>query len=192
MRDLNEILTKYDEDITGIDEWCENLYKSKFSTYFEDIQNLYTKMNKQGDKFTDADLEKVLTDVPLSLFSLSEALNSLRTAREIAKLRVRQDKSELKRELLAEFQANKDTCGYTKSDIPGMVSDKFLEDDIVDVAFTGVITRVENEISFTKEFIMGVKKIWDRRKSTEDVNPIGAVVPEYETLPDYVPKNVDF
>lgn len=62
-----------------------------------------------------------------------------------------------------------------------------VEDDILLLAFSTIIQRVENEISFCRELIMGAKKVYDRRKATESASPInppmGAGVKH--DLPDY-------
>ena len=49
------------------------------------------------------------------------------------------------------------------------------------IIYTAVVTRVEIDIAFSKELIMGARKVWDARRRSEDA-PVGEIPPE---LPDY-------
>lgn len=190
--DIESVLSSYESDMQSIEDWCNSLYDSKFAEYFKDIRNLYDVLASKHEQISDNTLEQILTDIPLALFTVSERLNTLRTNREICKLKMKEHEALTRSEL---FNTYSKDCGYSKSDIPAMVRDSTINDQIVLVGLDGVINRVENEISFSRELIMSAKKIWDRRKNTENVNPVGPVVPDYtySDLPDYDDfKSTDF
>ena len=55
---------------------------------------------------------------------------------------------------------------------------------------SGIISRVETELTFARELIMSCKKIWDRRKDTDDLIPISSI--ETDHLPDYQEEGAEF
>lgn len=180
---LCDILNEYADDLQSVTNWCAKTYDENFSFLFENVKSLHDKLQTEKDKITDDDLEMILTDLPLALFSASEKLNGLRTTREVGKLKLKEKKLKKKEELYKAIQDK--NSPFSKSDIPSLINDSFIDDQVMQVALDGVINRVENEISFTRELIMSAKKIWDRRSSTDVVNPVGPIVPEYQNLPDY-------
>lgn len=190
---IDETLATYMDDMESVESWCNDLYQDRFASFFEEIRGLYEQLADKQDKISDDVLESILTDTPLSLFTVSERLNALRTNREVGKLKMRQKEAVTRQEYIKLLDEHGKDAGFSKSDIPSMVRDSTINDQIVMVALDGVINRVENEISFSRELIMSAKKIWDRRKNTESVNPIGPVVPDYKELPDYDEfKSADF
>lgn len=193
MSSIDETLAMYKEDMESVESWCNDLYKDRFASFFEEIRGLYAQLADKQDKISDDVLESILTDTPLALFTVSERLNALRTNREVGKLKMREKEADVRRECIELLDEHGKDAGFSKSDISAMVKDAIINDQIVIVALDGVINRVENEVSFSRELIMSAKKIWDRRKNTENVNPIGPVVPEYQELPDYDEfKSADF
>lgn len=180
---LGDILNEYADDLQSVTNWCARTYDENFSFLFDNVKSLHDKLQTEKDKITDDDLEMILTDLPLALFSASEKLNGLRTTREVGKLKLKEKKLKKKEELYKAIQDK--NSPFSKSDIPSLINDSFIDDQVMQVALDGVINRVENEISFTRELIMSAKKIWDRRSSTDVVNPVGPIVPEYQNLPDY-------
>lgn len=190
---IDETLATYMDDMKSVESWCNDLYQDRFSSFFEEIRGLYEQLADKQDKISDAVLESILTDTPLALFTVSERLTALRTNREVGKLKMREREADIRKELIRMLDEHGKDCGFSKSDIPSLIKDSIINDQIVIIALDGVINRVENEISFSRELIMSAKKIWDRRKNTENVNPIGPVVPEYKELPDYDEfKSADF
>lgn len=185
MSSIDETLAMYKEDMESVESWCNDLYQDKFASVFEEIRGLYEQLADKRDKISDDALESILTDTPLGLFTISERLNALRTNREVGKLKMREKESDVRRECIRRLDEQGKDAGFSRSDVSAIVKDAIINDQIVIVALDGVINRVENEISFSRELIMSAKKIWDRRKNTENVNPIGPVAPEYQELPDY-------
>ena len=59
------------------------------------------------------------------------------------------------------------------------------EDKILILAYDNLITRVEKEMSYSRELIMSAKKIYDVRRNTEQSNPVSEVSSKQNDLPDY-------
>jgi hypothetical protein len=111
-------------------------------------------------------LEWVLISLPLDLKAASNALAQFKQHNEIVKLKIKQRKNS------------------------GDADDLDEEYKLMSIIYSSVITRVEADISFSKELIMGAKKVWDARRKTETAIPIGEVNTEVsEELPEY---NADF
>lgn len=151
-------LSKYDEAVT-------NLYDSVFAKYFVKVHQVHESM--ESLPITDADLEWAISSLPLTLFSAAEDLNSIRLKYDLIKLEVKKHKLE-------------------SVASPSETSLTAIEYDMIGKGYSSLIERVENEMSFCKEFIMGCKKLWDARRRTEQSNPIEEVNP---VLPDYVMKD---
>lgn len=150
-------------------ELVDELYEKYFAHYFDRMRKIYELVSKDCTKLTDEDLEYTLTDLPLELFSVSEELSKFRLHNEVVKLSIKKCKKEASDKDTNEFdRCHAETEGeYTK---------------LVQSVYEAVISRVESEISFSKEFIMVLKKFWDSRRATENVVPVGEVAPE---IPDY-------
>ncbi len=115
----------------------------------------------------------------MKLFSISENLNKVRLEAEVIKLRKKQVKADLDKQA-AQLVADKE---LSKDAVKSWVDTELADHDILLAAYNSLITRVESDISFSKELIMGCKKIWDARKRTEQSNPVSEVVPS--ELPSY-------
>ena len=118
-------------------------------------------MHSEESPINHTELEWILIELPMELFTLAESLNQLRLEYDIFKLEEKDltKKSKKDSELgSTELELNR---------LRAMIS-----------VYSAVITRVENEISYSKELIMGAKKIWDRYRAAEASNPVGEVVPE--------------
>ena len=158
------IQSEYQDDMSHMQAWCDMIYQQQFASYFSTMRDLYDKL--KFSTISDSELEWAITSFPLELFKVSEALNSVRLNHEMVKLKNKEKRSKV----------------ADKSDM--------LENDILLAAYSSIITRVENEISFSREFIMGAKKVWDARRRAEASNPIGEVVPQTQIdLPNYMPDN---
>ncbi len=146
---------------------ADKLYETNFSRFFKDMRSAYDGMKEKGtESISDSELERILTDLPLELFNVSEVLSNYKLHSEIAKLQTKQD-------MKLKLSEDDDTVEYDK---------------LVQSVYTSVIARVESEISFSREFIMVLKKLWDARRATESVNPVKEIS-EYK-LPEYtMPSN---
>lgn len=181
MKSLKQVYSEcMEEDIKAVQDWSSELYDTYFSSYFQGQRELYKRFESSDKPITDEELEKVLIDVPLKLFTVAEALSQFRIGQEVTKLKAKQierdtemastESSETKRKAEASFAT--------------------LEHKLLITVQSAVIEHVEREISFSRELIMGAKKIWDSRRAAEGSMPVneGAVErePGYD-LPDYNP-----
>lgn len=153
----------------------DEIYENMFLECFEHVRNLAKRMRSNVVPIKDEELQWILVTLPLELFTVSESLNKLRLELELTKLDVKDCISSMR--------------AYSKNDSDSDVShlNEILRNLQQDVAiYTSVIQRVENEISFSRELIMGAKKVWDSRRNSEASNPVSEVVVTPE-LPDYEP-----
>lgn len=165
MKDIDKALKDY--GISEIEEWCDKEYEEHFAKYFKCQEELYSKFTSGHDKITDSELESVLTDIPLDLFKVSEILNKYRLSVETIKLRIKEKEKRIP--YSDEYADMSETVKKNMAEL------SVIDDKIILNAFTSIITRVENQISFSREFIMGAKKIWDSRRKGESVNPVNPI-----------------
>lgn len=159
MLDMSMIIKEMEDDINGVSELSDKLYNRYFRNYFKIQQDLYKRIQNNSEPITDTELEKVLTELPLELIEVSEALSKFQIGQEVVKLRTKEEST-------------------SKSSLEAK------EYELMCKIYTSVSERVARQISFSRELIMSCKKIWDRRKDTDIVTPIG---PIDTSLPEYVP-----
>jgi len=148
------------QDLDAVSNYASEIYNNTFSPYLNQVKELYTQVqDAEHVSLSDTSLEWILTTLPLNLFTISENLNDLRLQIEVLKLKAKEK---------------------TKA------KESVLEYQILRSIYESVVSRVENELTFTRELIMGAKKIWDARRRAE-TPVVNEVVPEESTkLPDYV------
>lgn len=159
MFDLSTVFESMEDDINGVSELSDKLYSKHFGNYFKIQQDLYKRIQNNSEPVTDTELEKVLTELPLELIEVSESLSKFQIGQEVVKLR-------------------------TKEESASKTSLELKEYELMSKIYASVSERVARQISFSRELIMSCKKIWDRRKDTDIVTPIG---PVDTSLPEYVP-----
>ena len=161
-------------DASGdVASWCENQYDKIFSQYFDNVSDLYLRLTKTKTKITDEELEWVLTFLPLQLIAVSEDLSLYKLNNNNLKIYIKKLELESAHNSTAKTVTESKDIAYLDSASYRMLSN----------AYASVITRVENQINFSRELIMSAKKIWDSRKSTMEASPINSVNVELE---DYV------
>jgi len=191
-----DALKAYEDDMNSVNKYADELYAKQFAVHFDVITKLYTRMQSEIHPMTDEELESVLTELPLHLFTASEALNKLRSNCEVIKLKNKRTKEELIHEaerMIDEEQTRlsntengrKITLTERNAYINSYVTEHMAEYEILVTVYSSLITRVENQMSFAKELIMGSKKIWDSRKTSIDANPVSETE-GHDELPDYV------
>lgn len=160
MSDISKALESLQEDFDSADKMVDNIYNKYFAKYFKKEVEMYARFKDADVPINDTELAWLITSLPLELFSVSNALTQFKQHLEIVKLKMKQHKAEgiEDEELSTEYK-------------------------LMTIIYTSVITRVEQEISFSKELIMGAKKIWDARRSSE-LPPIGESSAKID-LPDY-------
>jgi len=168
MSDISRALASLKEDFESADKLVDEIYASYFLDYFREEQHLHERFRDSDTLISDTELERVITALPLELMAVSNALAQFKQHNEIVKLKIKQRKGK-------------------DADPEGLAE----EYKLMSIIYSSVITRVEQEITFSKELIMGAKKVWDARRSSEQA-PIGEVVPEPEPeLPEYRVNNKD-
>lgn len=178
MIDLKSVESLLQEDIDAATEWCEEKYNELFSDHFKRQRELYSRLESKTHPITDEELEDIMTTLPLELFTAAEKLSKLKTAQEVIKMRNKRDLAEKKEASLGKTQTAKAEDAQLQ----------MLEHQLMDTLYSSVIDRVDKESSFTRELIMGAKKVWDRRRQAEGSNPINPV--NTDTAP--VPANRTF
>ena len=162
MGDISRAIDALKEDFESADNLVADIYHRYFSQYFKRESDLYAKFQDADAIITDKELEWILISLPLDLKMASNALAQFKQHNEIVKLKMKQRKS-------------------SNADNSDGLDDEF---KLMGIIYTSVITRVESDISFSKELIMGAKKVWDARRSGDSA-PVGEVVPKEPELPDY-------
>ena len=162
-----------ERDVSDVVSTAENVYSRYFEKYFKRMRYLHKQYadptcDVTELKISDSELESALTDLPLELFGVSEELSKFRLKQGVIKLKAKDLEAEAKKDP----SHDTDLLDYCK-----------LEISICNV----IISRVEQEISFSREFIMVLKKLWDSRRATDKVNPISEK--NYE-LPEYDPLSI--
>lgn len=163
MSDISRAAESLKEDFISADALVSEIYDKYFARYFKKELEMHTRFKDAEVPITDNELEWIITTLPLELFSVANALAQFKQHNEIVKLKIKQRKSRSK----------------------DRVVDDGLDEEykLMSIIYASVITRVEQEISFSKELIMGAKKVWDARRSG-DRAPIGEKLPEPD-LPAY-------
>lgn len=163
-------------DADAVLDWCKQKYDTTFATYFQNTKELYQRLRDKHTPVTDQELETILMDLPMELFSVSEDLSAFRLKLEVIKLKNKEMESDLLKQSTEKSAAKRQE----------EVAVAMLENKLLVTAYSSVISRVENQISFCRELIMSAKKIWDGRRKTDMVNPIKEVTCEDEAgLPEY-------
>ncbi len=179
---IADVIEEYKSDNEAIHKFCDELYLSLFESNFEAIRGLYSRMKSSIQPITDDELEYILTTFPMELFAVAENLNKLRLDREVVKLKNKEKLESIRKKAEESVKQLELTKAEKQDWIHRMVTTEYVEYEILLTVYDSVITRVENEQSFSRELIMGAKKIWDSRRSGENINPVEPVVPD---LPEY-------
>lgn len=169
MSDISKALASLEDDFTSADNLVNDIYDRYFSTYFKRESEMYLKFQDSDVPITDGELEWIITVLPLELKSVAGALAQFRQHNEIVKLKIKQRKN-----------AKKD---------PEDIDDEY---KLMTIIYSAVISRVESEMTFSKELIMGAKKVWDARRNSESA-PIKEINTDNDELMDYPNNpNLDF
>ena len=173
--------TLYIADIKDVGDWCADTYEKAFARYFKNVKELSKRLSSTTRPITDAELNTILIDLPIALFDASESLSQVKMTLEVIKLKAKED----------EYELLKKATAKTVTERKDEVAVQMTEAKVLMIAYEAIISRVESEISLSKELIMGAKKIWDSRRRTEESNPVSPIdsnkkqdinkLPEYKT-----------
>ena len=155
MFDIRAVERENRDDISSVTSWCTEMYDRKFSNYFKQSHDLYSRLTSKEKPVTDKELEDIFTLVPLNMIQVSEELNNLRLSLEITKSKMKRKKREFAKASAEKSQTKRDE----------EAADLIIEDEILCLAYTTVIQRVESEMSYSRELLQTCKRIWDARRS---------------------------
>ena len=151
--DISHAVDELKDDFSSADTLVDEIYNKCFARYFNRTKELEAAFQNKTTPITDAQLEDIIVGLPLDLIQVSTSLAQFKQHQEIVKLTIKQRKKD-------------------KSDKLPWDADLDTEYALMSIVYSAVILRVEGEISFSKELIMGAKKVWDARKRTETIVPI--------------------
>ncbi len=175
MIDLNEAFQSAKEDMEAASDWCDKVYNNNFAEYFTDAKSLFERLKSKEHPITDEELSWILITLPINLFEVSEILNRFRLNEEIVKLRYKKQETDIV----------KGSKAKTITERKNEATIELIDDKLLIMAYSTIISRVESEISLSKELIMGAKKVWDSRRRTDAVMPVAETDTSTSTLPDY-------
>ena len=160
MDSIKNALDSLKADFKAADDVVDEIYNKYFAKYFSKVTEMHEKFCDINSSITDKELEWIITSLPLDLFAASDALAQFKQHNEIVKLTIKQRKQNKQEDNIdAEYK-------------------------LMSIIYSSVITKIESKISFSKELIMGAKKVWDARRRTDQAMPISETNTE---LPDYQP-----
>ena len=163
------------EDIQEVVRWTDDVYDSTFADYFKGQREIYKKLKSHDNLITDSELEWILANTPLDLFSAVESLSAIKAKQEVIKIELKKKKADI----ASSFQSSFD---MSKTEAKEEAELAVHEDKILISAYDAIIDRVSREMSFSKELVMSAKKIWDARRGSDSI-PMG--VDDSEQLPEY-------
>ena len=173
----------YSEKLNEICAVRDELYEEIFAELFSRVTELYQRFKSEVRPITDEELETILTELPLRLFTVSERLADIRMRMSVTKL----ENKHKRIALMQTYSVEPEYDGLSQTAVRELVStrvdDEMRDDEIAVMVYSSLIDRIEGELSFSRELIMGSKKLWDARRSNA-TNPVAPVVPE---LPEYTP-----
>lgn len=184
MDKLSEVIDKYSVDMDAIQKFSDDLYDENFAENFKEVRELYKRMKSKVHPITDEELEYILTVFPMELFSVAERLNKIRLNCEVVKLKNKETLEAIRSAAIIDANQLEMNKTQTADYVNRKINTAMVEYEVLHAAYVSIVTRVENEQTFAKELIMGAKKVWDSRRSADNSNPVGLVVPE---LPEYNP-----
>lgn len=160
---LNDTLARAAQDIADVQSWVDTEYNKYFAGFFEQEHQLYDKMKKPERDLSDEDLQWIITLLPMDLFSVAENLNKMKVSQEVIRLEIKQTERKKK-------AAEKEAQDQYDAEIEEL--------KLLVTAYTTITERVEKELSFSRELIMGAKKVWDSRAHQTEPGALGSTLPE--------------
>ena len=153
------------------------LYDEIFAELFSRVTELYQRFKSEVRPITDEELETILTELPLRLFTVSERLADIRMRMSVTKLENKHKRIALMQTYSVEPEYDGLSQTAVREFVSARVDDEVRDDEIAVMVYSSLIDRIEGELSFSRELIMGAR----RNNAT---NPVAPVVPE---LPEYTP-----
>lgn len=175
MLDIEKVAQLTSADVLAVQNWVDTEYDALFAEYFADLHALSRRMSSKLSPITDEELQELLIDLPLKLFSVAENINSLTLKLEVLKL-------QNKKLVTEKVKVSKESTATLKKD---SAEAEIFENKVLELACGSLLDRVQREVAYARELIMGAKKIWDARRRTDVVNPVSEVPPSPNLKPIY-------
>ena len=159
MGSITNAMDALKQDFEAADNVVDEIYNKYFASYFAKEAEMYKKFKDTSTPITDIDLEWIITSLPLELMEASNALAQFKQHNEIIKLTIKQRKNLPTEEIDEEYK-------------------------LMSIVYACVIDKIERRLAFSKELIMGAKKVWDARKRIEQpaINEVNAELPDYQPI----------
>lgn len=173
VKDNHTCPDKYSNTLSDLLVYYDDIYKTLFAPIFDEVSAIKYSLTDKYQPITDAELEWVITALPLELFEVSESLNKITLIYQAIKVcnkDVRLQEQKSLNDMLALGEID-----LTKSEIKDTLDSICTKYDMLPLVYKSIIDRVESQISLSKELIMGCKKVWDARRSAEESSPINPV-----------------
>lgn len=166
------------QEIGDITDWVNSQYRDYFGDVFSFLDDLSARFQSEYVPVSDSDLERIMTDLPLMLIDASERLNAYKLKSEAIKLKIAN----------VEYAASEAVSGGTKQERDKYVKVSSMNYKLLQCAYSSLIDLVDRKLVYSKELIMGAKKVWTDRKQADPAtiaaeNPDSGVdsLPEYKT-----------
>lgn len=167
---------KFMDEIGDITDWVDSQYRDYFWDAFSVLDELATRFESDYAPISDADLERIMTDLPLMLIDASERLNAYKLKSEAIKLKITN----------VEYAASEAVSGGTKQEREKYVKASSMNYKLLQCAYSSLIDRVDRKLVYSKELIMGAKKVWTARKQADPATVAAENRDSgLDTLPDY-------
>lgn len=157
--DIQDVYASHKEDIDSVTGWVNEEYQRCFEEHFAPVRGLYTRMKSASHPATDAELERILTEIPLEMFAAAEALSQYKLAKAVLKINIKKKAQDV--------AATSDEKTATARQAEGAAA--VLDDQILESAMAVLIDRADRELELARELIMGAKKVWDGRRGAESL-----------------------
>lgn len=160
MASIENAMAALKEDFEAADEIVYSIYNKYFATFFCKEEEMYEKFKDATTPISDSELEWIITSLPLELMAASNELAQFKQHNEIIKLTIKQRKNKEAEDIDEEYK-------------------------LMSIVYSCVIDKVERRLTFSKELIMGAKKVWDARKKVEQpsISEVNNDLPDYKPMP---------
>ena len=175
----------YSDMLAEIGQVRDDMYNDIFRDLFLRVADLHLRFKSESRPITDTELEVILTELPLQLFTIAERLADIKMRMSVTKLENKHKRVSLTNAYLSDPVYDNLSTTARRDAVGLRVDSELKEDEIAVMVYSSLIDRIEGEMSFSRELIMGAKKVWDARRAA--LLPTGPTAPSDVELADYVP-----
>lgn len=155
--DISTLDREFESEVGDLTAWVNSQYDEHFADLFSVVNDLKVRFESDTNPISDEELERILSELPLSMIEISEQVNAYKLKAEANKLKV-----DSYRTILMESAE-----GGTKQERSDKIEVELFNMKLLQCAYTSLISRVDRELVYAKELIMGAKKIWTARRQMD-------------------------